>query len=632
MQGLECVVLLVQQAIISGEFTAGKFAFKRCVSQNWGSIGYKTRKLITRRHNDDSIPSRTVDMMIMEINVNKTDAELLGMRVTFLKKAIERYKVFRQLPKKYEKFYYNFKLNKCLISHEAYKFFQYIKLKCCNLRDTIEVNVPLLGHITQKLRLKPKKPSYIFGLCKTLSARERLIENSGSFFVTDILSYNDIFYLSKFSDNWAKLSAQYELIILSHIYHTNYSNIRIVEFVFFLKTKYFTQRRNLSKDPTASLFVRTNRRMKCAQIMYQGWKLEIEHQELKLVQSNEESYRSYLGYFKWYLCMSLPTSDTHVSDSDSDVSDSNVSMNSVSSAMEIDLETSIDDHEMVNVLSFFQNEYDDVSVILPEDSNFTGFPEVSTNTSDEYINATISEVDSHMQVTLGVQSLVPSLDTLSEHTSAGLNSVNDSFANIPEPVWNEAREHVAILPERANVTPPLDISNEKVHKLCTEGHSTILLKKCLGEMLEEEARYSEEINSNAQVKKFVDYFEETWISGKLYSPADWCCYREDTRTNNELENWNGQIWHNGGKKKLHIYLLAELLHTDAVGSFDRFLLEQENTKKKKQRELDQRVKESYEKYLAGRLNPKGLLDDLMKATKKMVVTMPADFDPTPNTE
>ncbi|CAL4152235.1 unnamed protein product, partial [Meganyctiphanes norvegica] len=97
------------------------------------------------------------------------------------------------------------------------------------------------------------------------------------------------------------------------------------------------------------------------------------------------------------------------------------------------------------------------------------------------------------------------------------------------------------------------------------------------------ARYSEEINSNAQVKKFFDYFEETWISGKFYSPADWCCYREDTRTNNELENWNGQIWHSGGKKKLHIYLLAELLHKDAIGYFDRFLLEPENTTKKKQR-------------------------------------------------
>ena len=80
--------------------------------------------------------------------------------------------------------------------------------------------------------------------------------------------------------------------------------------------------------------------------------------------------------------------------------------------------------------------------------------------------------------------------------------------------------------------------------------------------------YRVEIADNAAVKNFFTYVEDTWISGKRFSPNQWTVFERphNIRTTNAVENWNGRIWKKANQKKIHIYVLAQLLHTDAVYS------------------------------------------------------------------
>ena len=76
------------------------------------------------------------------------------------------------------------------------------------------------------------------------------------------------------------------------------------------------------------------------------------------------------------------------------------------------------------------------------------------------------------------------------------------------------------------------------------------------------------------------------------------------------------------------YLLWSLLYDEAVGTFERFLYETSDYTKRRQKEVNSAVKEAYEQYVANGLNPIGLLDKLVQATSKIVVNIPAGYDPT----
>lgn len=140
-------------------------------------------------------------------------------------------------------------------------------------------------------------------------------------------------------------------------------------------------------------------------------------------------------------------------------------------------------------------------------------------------------------------------------------------------------------------------------------------------------RYQQQITDHASVKGLFDYYEKQWINGSPFSPIHWSCYKEEVRCTNELESWNGKIYEKGGGRSLHIYLLWGLLHRDAVVSFDRFRYELSDYTKKRQREIDAEVIDAYNLYVHNGLNPMGLLDRLVRATSKIVMNTPAEYDP-----
>ena len=69
-------------------------------------------------------------------------------------------------------------------------------------------------------------------------------------------------------------------------------------------------------------------------------------------------------------------------------------------------------------------------------------------------------------------------------------------------------------------------------------------------------------SGNESVDKLTNYVESYWMNGP-FTPADWNCYGQDIRTNNEIESWNGKLWIEANYRPLNIYQLAELLHIDA---------------------------------------------------------------------
>ena len=69
----------------------------------------------------------------------------------------------------------------------------------------------------------------------------------------------------------------------------------------------------------------------------------------------------------------------------------------------------------------------------------------------------------------------------------------------------------------------------------------------------------------ASVLDLFEYYGNQWINGdKGFAPNDISCFRKVIRTNNQLEQWHGQIYGEGGRKKLNLYMLTELLGKDSV--------------------------------------------------------------------
>ena len=68
---------------------------------------------------------------------------------------------------------------------------------------------------------------------------------------------------------------------------------------------------------------------------------------------------------------------------------------------------------------------------------------------------------------------------------------------------------------------------------------------------------------NAEYKELAAYVRSTWIDGRLWTPVDWCQYRQLIRTNNDLEGY-----HNGLNQRIQrcnrpFYGLAKGLQKEA---------------------------------------------------------------------
>ena len=66
------------------------------------------------------------------------------------------------------------------------------------------------------------------------------------------------------------------------------------------------------------------------------------------------------------------------------------------------------------------------------------------------------------------------------------------------------------------------------------------------------------------VKLVVQYVRHTWIEGNMWTPENWSVYRQQVRTNNDIEGWHRRINSRAGRPDLGLYVLVPLLRREAA--------------------------------------------------------------------
>ena len=118
---------------------------------------------------------------------------------------------------------------------------------------------------------------------------------------------------------------------------------------------------------------------------------------------------------------------------------------------------------------------------------------------------------------------------------------------------------------------------------------------------------------------------------RVFAPNDISCFRKVIRTNNQLEQWHGQIYGEGGRKKHNLYMIAELIGKDAVKGRKRAtgIHRQGNTTKKSQIEKDKKIEAAYKSYIQHK-NAGITLTQLVNATSDVLrwrlIPIDANYD------
>jgi hypothetical protein len=62
-----------------------------------------------------------------------------------------------------------------------------------------------------------------------------------------------------------------------------------------------------------------------------------------------------------------------------------------------------------------------------------------------------------------------------------------------------------------------------------------------------------------KMKKFCSYIDRNWIKSNTWPPVNWSVFRQDDRTNNDVEGWHNRI--NEGKNgAFNLFHLIDQLH------------------------------------------------------------------------
>ena len=75
------------------------------------------------------------------------------------------------------------------------------------------------------------------------------------------------------------------------------------------------------------------------------------------------------------------------------------------------------------------------------------------------------------------------------------------------------------------------------------------------------------LEAQAQTEKLtslVNYVRRQWIESQVFTPRNWCVYKQPIRTNNDLQGWHNALNRRaGGQCGLPLYSLVELLESEA---------------------------------------------------------------------
>jgi len=103
------------------------------------------------------------------------------------------------------------------------------------------------------------------------------------------------------------------------------------------------------------------------------------------------------------------------------------------------------------------------------------------------------------------------------------------------------------------------------------------------------------------LQKFVEYVDSTWIQSTTWPPSSWSVYKQQIRTNNDVEGWhNGLNRRASGRAQMPLYMLIHLLHKEAclVALQIGLVSERKLTKlqKKKYRSVQAKILSYWEQY------------------------------------
>ena len=104
----------------------------------------------------------------------------------------------------------------------------------------------------------------------------------------------------------------------------------------------------------------------------------------------------------------------------------------------------------------------------------------------------------------------------------------------------------------------------------------------------------EEQAQTDQLGRLVQYIRRQWIESEVFTPRNWCVYKEPVRTNNDLEGWHNALnrWA-GGQCGLPLYLLIELLDREAKLTAITIRLVSDNKLKRIQRRTTRNIQANY---------------------------------------
>ncbi|OWF49856.1 hypothetical protein KP79_PYT00972 [Mizuhopecten yessoensis] len=65
--------------------------------------------------------------------------------------------------------------------------------------------------------------------------------------------------------------------------------------------------------------------------------------------------------------------------------------------------------------------------------------------------------------------------------------------------------------------------------------------------------------STPELRQLVEYLDRVWFRSSVWTPANWCVYRQSVRTNNDVEGWHRRMNGKAGRANLPFYLLVPLM-------------------------------------------------------------------------
>ena len=127
-----------------------------------------------------------------------------------------------------------------------------------------------------------------------------------------------------------------------------------------------------------------------------------------------------------------------------------------------------------------------------------------------------------------------------------------------------------------------------------------------------------------QLRSLVEYVRRQWIESRVFTPRNWCVYKQPIRTNDDLEGWHNALNRRaGGQCSLPLYLLIELLHREAKLTAVTIRLVSDNKLKRIQRSVTRNIQAklfaSWEKYE----NNEKTAAQLLKTCSRLIINGPA---------